>query len=144
MFFWLEWLYQWQCHSLPSSIRQACYCSVTKSCPTLCNSMDYSMSAFSVLNYLLDSIGLVQTQVHWVSDAIQPSHPLLPPSPPATRSFPVSQLFISCGQSVGASALLLPMSIQGWFPLGLTGLVSISLPVWINGKTCDSQHLRLQ
>ena len=46
---------------------------------------------------------------------------------PASGSFPVSQLFISCGQSIGASASMsvLPMNIQGWFPLGLTGLISL-------------------
>ena len=46
---------------------------------------------------------------------------------PASGSFPVSQLFISSGQSIGvsASALVLPMDIQGWFPLGLTGLISL-------------------
>ena len=43
---------------------------------------------------------------------------------PASGSFPMSQFFTSCGQSIGvsASALVLPMSIQDWFPLGLTGL----------------------
>ena len=50
-----------------------------------------------------------------------------PQSFPASESFPVSQLFKSGGQIIGASALasVLPMNIQGWFPLGLT--VSISL-----------------
>ena len=47
---------------------------------------------------------------------------------PALGSFPVSQLFTSGGQSFGASASasasVLPMNIQGWFPLGLTGLIS--------------------
>ena len=49
-----------------------------------------------------------------------------PQSFPAWRSFPVSQLFASGGQSIGASASawVLPMNIQGWFPLGLTGLIS--------------------
>ena len=44
---------------------------------------------------------------------------------PASRSFPLSQLFASRGQSVGASALasVIPMNIQGWFPSGLTGLI---------------------
>ena len=42
----------------------------------------------------------------------------------ASGSFPVSQLFASGGQSIGASPSVLPMSIQGWFPLGLTGLIS--------------------
>ena len=68
--------------------------------------------------------------VHCISDAIQPSHPLLPSSPspqsfPASRSFPVSQLCVSGGQSARASASVLPMNIQGWFPLELPGLVSL-------------------
>ena len=46
---------------------------------------------------------------------------------PTSRSFPMSQLFTSGGQSTGASASasVLPMSIQGWFPLGLTSLISL-------------------
>ena len=42
---------------------------------------------------------------------------------PASGSFPVSQFFASDGQSIGASASVLLMNIQGWFPLGLTGLL---------------------
>ena len=50
-----------------------------------------------------------------------------PQSFPAPRSFPVSWLFTSGGQSIGAlaSAPVFPMNIQGWFPLGLTGLISL-------------------
>ena len=50
-----------------------------------------------------------------------------PPSFPASGSFPVSQLFASDGQSieVSASASVLPMNIQGWFSLELTGLISL-------------------
>ena len=73
-----------------------------------------------------------QTHVRWVGDAIQPSHPVVPfsfctQSFPASGSFPVSWLFTSGGQSTGVSALasVLPMNIQGWFPLGLTGLISL-------------------
>ena len=44
---------------------------------------------------------------------------------PASGSFPVSWLFASCGQNIGASASVLPMNIQGWFPLGFTGLISL-------------------
>ena len=44
---------------------------------------------------------------------------------PATRSFPMSWLFVSGSQSIGASAAVLPMNIQGWFPLGLIGLSSL-------------------
>ena len=46
---------------------------------------------------------------------------------PASGSFPMNQLFTSGGQSIGvsASASVLPVNIQGWFPLGLTGLISL-------------------
>jgi len=44
---------------------------------------------------------------------------------PASGSFPMSWLFASGGQNIGASASVLPMNIQGWFPLGLTGLLSL-------------------
>ena len=52
--------------------------SVTKSSPTLCNPMDRSTAGSCVLPYLLE---LAQIHVHWVGDAIPPSHPLLPTSP---------------------------------------------------------------
>ena len=54
-------------------------------------------------------------------------HPLLLPSTFSLGSFPVSQLFTAGGQSNGASAStsILPMNIQDWFPLGLTGLISL-------------------
>ena len=45
---------------------------------------------------------------------------------PASGSLPMSQLFTSGGQSIGASASVLPMNIQGWFPLGLTDLILLS------------------
>ena len=54
--------------------------SVTQSCPTLCDPMDCSTPGLSVHHQLLE---FTQTHVHWVSDAIQPSHPLSSPSPPA-------------------------------------------------------------
>ena len=54
-----------------------CCCSVTKLCPTLCNPTDCSMPSSSVLQYLPE---FAQTHVHWVSHAIQPPQPLLPPS----------------------------------------------------------------
>ena len=55
----------------------SCCCSVIHSCLTLCNPMVCSMPDFPALHYLLE---LAQTHVHWVGDAIQPSHPLLFPS----------------------------------------------------------------
>ena len=48
-----------------------------------------------------------------------------PQSFPASGSFPMSRLFTSGGQSIGTSASVLPMNIQGWFPLGLTGWISL-------------------
>ena len=54
-------------------------CSVARSCPTLCDFVDCSTPGFPVLHYLPE---FAQTHVHWVSDAIQPSHPLLSTSPP--------------------------------------------------------------
>ena len=101
-------------------------CLVAKLCPALCDPMDCSMPGLPVLHYLL---GFAQTHVHWVGDAIQSSHPQSPSSPFALnlshiRVFPISQLFKS---SIGASASasVLPVSIQGWFPLGLIGLISL-------------------
>ena len=96
----------------------------------LCDAMDCSRPGFPVHHQLLE---LAHTHVHQVRDAIQPSHPLLSsfsfchPSFPASGPFPMNWLFASCGQSIGASASasVLPMNIQGWFPLGLTGWISL-------------------
>ena len=96
----------------------------------LCSSMDCSTPGFPGLHYFLE---FVQTHVHWVSDdAIQPSHRLSPlfsscrQSLPASGLLPMSQLFTSGSQSIGTSptAPVLPMNIQGWFPLGLISLLS--------------------
>ena len=56
------------------------FSSVAQLCSTLCESMDSSMPGFPIHHQLLE---FAQTQVHWVGDAIQPSHPLSFPSPPA-------------------------------------------------------------
>ena len=103
-------------------------CSVAWLCPTLCDLMRCSMPGLPVLHYLLE---FAQTHVHWVTDAIQPSHPLLSSSSPAFNLSQHQGLFqwvnSSGGQSIGvsASASVLPMNIQDWFPLGLTGLISL-------------------
>ena len=106
------------------------FSSVAQSCPTLCDPMDCRTPGFPVLHYLPE---LAQTHVHWVSDAIQPSHPLLSPSPPAFNLsqhqglFLMSQFFASTGQSiwVSASASVLPMNIQDWSPSEWTGWISL-------------------
>ena len=62
---------------------------------------------------------------------------------PASGSFPMSQLFISGGQSIGASASgsILPMNIQDWFPLGLTGLILLSKgPSRVFSSTTVQKH----
>ena len=103
-------------------------CSVAKSCPTLCDSTDCSTPGVPVLHYLLE---FGQPYVHWVDDVIQPSHLLCSPSPPALNlsqhqgPFPVSWLFTSGDQSIGASASVLPVNIQDWFPLGWTDWISL-------------------
>ena len=59
------------------TISCCCCCSAAKSCPTLCDIMNCSMSGFSVQHYVPE---FPQTHIHWVSDSIQPPHSLLPPS----------------------------------------------------------------
>ena len=68
-------IYIYVCMRVPNQ-----FSSVTQSCPTLCNPMDCSTPGLPVLHQLLE---LTQTHVHWVSDAIQLSHSLPFPSPPA-------------------------------------------------------------
>ena len=107
------------------------YCSVTQLCPTLCNSVDGSIPGFPVLHYLPE---LSQTYVHWVEDIIQSSHPLSSPFP----AFKLSQCqdlfqWVSSMHQVAKDLELqpkiwiqsAPMNIQNWFPLGLTGLISL-------------------
>ena len=65
-------------------------CSVAKLGQTLCNPMDCNTPGFSVLHRLLQ---LAQTHVHWVSDAIQPSHPLSSPPSPLPSIFPSIRIF---------------------------------------------------
>ena len=66
-----------------------------------------------------------------------------PQSFPASGSFPMSQLFVSGGQSIGASASVLPMNIQDWFPLGLAGFISLlfrGLPRVFSSTTIQKNH----
>ena len=118
--------WDWQKETLLTFLH---FSSVAQSCPTLCDPMDCSTPGPPVHHQLLE---FTQTHVHWVDDAIQPSHPLSSPSPPAlsfpaSGPFPVSQFFTSGGQSIGvsASASVLLMNIQDWFPLGWTGWISL-------------------
>ena len=104
-------------------------CSVTPSCPTLCDPVDWGMPGFPVLHYF---------RVCSISGSLSPwCHPIISSSVVpfssclqsflASGSFLMSQLFALGGQSIGASASasVLPMNIQDWIPLGLTGLISL-------------------
>ena len=99
------------------------FSSVTHLCLTICNPMDCSTSGFPILDHLPE---LAQTLVHWVNDAIQRSHPIIPfsglQSFPASESFSVSQLLASGGYRIGASASasVLLMNIHWW---------------WVNNRT---------
>ena len=105
------------------------FSSVTQSCPTLCDPMDCSTPGLPVHHQLPEP---TQIHVHWVGDAIQPSHPL---SSPSTSAFNLSQHQVFSKESVLCMRLpkywslsfsiSLPMNIQDWFPLGWTGLISL-------------------
>ena len=75
------------------------FSSVAQSCPTLCDPVDCSTPGLPVHHQLLE---FTQTHVHWVGDAIQPSHPLLSPSPPALNLSQHQGLFrwVSCSHQV--------------------------------------------
>ena len=104
------------------------FSSVTQSCPTLCNPMNHSTPGLSVHHQLLE---FTQTHVHQVRDAIQPSHPLSSPSPPAPNPSQHQSLFQWVNSShevakvlVSALASFLPKKSQGWSPSEWTGWIS--------------------
>ena len=115
------------------------FSSVAQSCPTLYDPIDCSTPGFPVHHQLPEP---TQTRVHSVgnchpnilsSSSVMPfSSPVMPFSShlqsfPASGSFQMSHFFTSGGQSirVSASRSVFPMNIQDWFPLGLTGLISL-------------------
>ena len=142
--------YLWKTFSACLQVVLINSCSVNSiqfSCSVMSSSlwpMDCSMPSFPILHQLLE---LAQTHVHWVGDAIQPSVVLFSSclrSFPASESFPMSWLFTSGGQRIGASASasVLPMYIQDWFPLGLTGLITLqSKGLWrVFSNTTVQKH----
>ena len=98
------------------------FSSVAQSCPTLCDPRNRSMPGLPVHHQLPES---TQTHVHCVGDAIWPSHPLTPTSPPALNLSQHQGLFkwVSSLHQVAKvlEASVLPMNIQDWFPLGIQG-----------------------
>ena len=104
-----------------------CCCLVTSSCPALCDPMDCSTSDFPVLHYLpvcSNPCPLSQWCYLTISSSAAPFSSC-PQSFSASRSFPVSWLFTSGGQSIRHLPSVLPMNIQGWFPLWLTSFISL-------------------
>ena len=77
--------------TLNERVKKKTCCSVAKSCLTICDPIDCSASGFPVLHYLPE---FAQTHIHWVSDAIQQSHPLPPLFSSCPRSFPASGSFL--------------------------------------------------
>ena len=113
------------------SLTSVQFSSVSQSCPTLCDPMDCSTPGLPVHHQLPE---LIQTHVHWVGDAIQPTHPLSSPSPPAFSLSQHQGLFkwVSSLHQV-AKVLELQLQhqpfqwifIQDWFPLGWAGCISL-------------------
>ena len=133
-----------------------CYCClVARSHLTLCDPMDFSTPGFPVLHNLPEF-----AQTHWVcplSPLSQWCYLIISSSASlfsfclqsfsASESFPMSQLFASGGQSIGASASVsvLSMNSQGWFPLEFTDFISLlskelSRVFSSNSKTTILQH----
>ena len=96
-----------------------------------CSVVSNSLPPHGLQHARLPYLSLSQTHVHWVDDAIQPSHPLSSPSPPALNLSQHLGLFqwvtslYQLAKRTEASASVLPMIIQCWFPLRLTGLISL-------------------
>ena len=95
-------------------------------CTTLCDPMNYSPASLSITNSW-SLLKLMPIESVMPSNCLILFHPLLlPPSVfLASGSFSMSRFFASGGQSIGVSASVLPMNSQDWFPLGLTGWISL-------------------
>ena len=104
-------------------IEGCCCCLVAKLCLALCYPMECSAPGFLVLHCLLEFCSNSFPRSWWCYLTVSSFYVQ---SFPASKSFPMSQLFTG-GQSIWASASVsvLPINIQGWFPLGLTGLFSL-------------------
>ena len=114
-----EFLSLFYLHSMASCFHQLAgvqLSSVTQSCPTLCDPMNCSTQGLPVHHQLPE---FTQTHIHRVSDAIQPSHPLSSPSPPAPNPSQHQGLFQCVSSShqvqstgVSASVSVLPVNTQ--------------------------------
>ena len=102
-----------------------CCSSVFQSCLILCDALDCSTPGFPVFQYLPSLLKFMSIELVMTSNHLILCHPLilLPSIFPSIRVFSTSQLSTSSRQSIGASALVLPMNSQSWFPLGLIDLI---------------------
>ena len=113
-----------------STISSVQFSSVTQSCPTLCDPMDYRVSGFLSFTISQSLLKLISTESVMSSSHLILCHPLLllPSIFPSNRVFSNELALRIRWPSIGASALasVLPVYIQGWFPLGLTDLILLS------------------
>ena len=114
-----------ECHAECHQPRRQCCCSVSKLCLTLQpHGLQHARLPYLSLSPRVCSNSCPLSQ--WCHPTISSSVTLFsscPQSFPASGSFPISRLFASGYQSIGASASVLPMNIEGWFPLWLIGLI---------------------
>ena len=100
--------------------------SVTQSCLTLCEPMNYSTQASLSTTNSKSLLKLMSVELVMSSNHLILCFPLFLLSSifPISGSFPMCQFFASGGPCIGVSASVIPMNIQGWLPLGLTGWIS--------------------
>ena len=124
-------------------------CSFAKLCPTHCDPVDCSMPGFPVPHQLPE---FAQVHVYCTGDAIQPFHLLMPSSPAVCLlqhqdlfqwvSSPKYWSFIWQNAGVSASSSVFPTSIQGWFPLRLTGLNSLLSRVLLSQESFTTPQFK--
>ena len=127
----------------PSSFLSSCCCSVAQLHPTLCDPMNCSMPGLSVPYHLPE---FAQVHIHWISDAIQPSHPLSPPAPPALNLVQHQHLFqwVSYSHQV-AKVLELQLQHQSFQWVSRVGKYSSSVLPYISvGSVSQSKVTVLQ
>ena len=113
---------------------RCCCCLVAQSSLTLDDPMNCSIPGVPVLHYVRE---FAQIHIHWIGDAIQPSYPLSSPPPPAFNLSQHQGLFqwvssshqvtkvLGISASASVPSMTIPVNIHDWFPLGLTGLISL-------------------
>ena len=122
--------------------KPCCCCSVAKLCPAVCDPMDCRTPGFPVLHYLrVCSYSCPLSQ--WCHPTISSCHPLLllPSVFPSIRIFSSESDLLISWPNIGASVSVLSVNIQGWFPLGLTGLISL-LSKGLSQESSPAPHFK--